>query len=103
MVVTNASLESLASVGVAQHSSDSGTSSAMDELSNIAPGMEFMDNMYIMQIQQLFSNKIHAKRVYKIVDNGSSRSLRTVKVHSPETVIYTDVVYVYEQIQKMLE
>lgn len=105
MVVTNASLDSLATVGVvAQQSSDSSRSSSatIEEMSDITPGMEFMDDMYIMQIQQLFSNKIHAKRVYKIVDHGSETS-KTVKIHSSDTVIYTDVVYVYEQIQKMLE
>lgn len=103
MVVTNASLTSLATVGVvAQQSFDCSSSATIAEMSDLAPGMEFMDNVYIMQIQQIFSNKIHAKRVYKIVDHGSETS-KTVKVHSSDTVIYTDVVYVYEQIQKMLE
>jgi hypothetical protein len=74
MVVTNASLGSLASVGVAQHLSDGVTSTVEVVLDGMAPGMEFMDNKYVMQTYQLFTNKIYAKRVYKIVDHGSERS-----------------------------
>ena len=107
MVVTNSSLALLSSVGVAaENPPDDGSSSDSSVLAHddISPGMEFVDHMYIMQVQESFANKVCAKRVYKIVRNESGRS-RTLKLQSSEqTVIYyTDIAYVLRQLQKMIE
>ncbi len=69
-------------------------------MSDTAPGTEFVDNMYVMRIQQVFTNEIHAKRVYQIVDQATKR---TVMVHSSEILIYTNAEDVHQQIQKMLQ
>ena len=113
LVVTNMSIGALASVGVAtcadgrgrssslqNPSSDCSTSSTFDCMIDIAPGMEFVDDMYVMRVQKVFSNEIHAKRVHKIVDQATKR---TMSVHSSEIVIYTDAEDVHLQIQKMLQ
>jgi hypothetical protein len=102
MVVTNASLPSLASVGVVAADSPSRSLLADDARFDIIPGMEFMDDVYIMQVQAAFGDEVHAKRAYKIVYHQSGQS-RTIRLDSSETVIYTDKEYVYRQIQEMLE
>ena len=104
MVVTDTSINTLGSVGVAARSANEAAtldSASVDDEIDIAPGMEFVDSMYVMQIQQVFTNEIHAKRAYRIVDHATKRTLKAV--HSSEIVIYTDVVNVHQQIQKMLE
>ena len=94
MVVTNSSLASLESVGVANNENLSGGSNS-SILGDIAPGMQFMDDMY---------NEVHAKQVYKVVHAHGSERSRTIKLQSSaQTVIYTDSDYVAQQILKMIE
>ena len=69
-------------------------------MGDIAPGMEFVDDIYVMRVQKVFSNEIHAKRVHTIVDQATKR---TMSVHSSVIVIYTDAEDVHLQIQKMLQ
>lgn len=103
LIVTNTSLSSLVSVGVAKREEAAACSDSTQvvDMNEITPGMEFIDNEYIMQIQKVFTNELHAKRVYKIVDNDTTTT--TMKVYSSEIVIYTDVTDVHQKIQQMLE
>lgn len=103
LIVTNTSLTSLVSVGVAKREEAAACSDSTQvvDMNEITPGMEFIDNEYIMQIQKVFTNELHAKRVYKIVDNDTTTT--TMKVYSSEIVIYTDVTDVHQKIQQMLE
>lgn len=72
LVVTNESLHSLVDVGV----SDAGAfhciaSNNNERISIITPGMELIDGMYVMRVQEVRSNvgEINATKVYKILDN----------------------------------
>lgn len=72
LVITNESLHSLVDVGV----SDAGAfhriaSNNNERISIITPGMELIDGMYVMRVQEVRSNvgEINATKVYKILDN----------------------------------
>ena len=74
MVVTNSSIHALSSLGVvlpnystsANHgtvtSLDENSSTEDDEETEIVPGMEFVDGMYVMQVWQVYPHEVHAKQ-----------------------------------------
>ena len=103
MVVTNSSLASLESVGVANNENLSGGSNS-SILGDIALGIQFMDDMYVMEVSNVLRNEVHAKQVYKVVHAHGLERSRTIKLQSSaQTVIYTDSNYVAQQILKMIE
>ncbi|KAI2500990.1 hypothetical protein MHU86_13464 [Fragilaria crotonensis] len=111
VVVTSESIQSLADVGVAAvvgvNKPKMGcalinmSAQSLEMLSCVAPGMEFIDNLYVMRVQDVFKStgEIRAKKVYKIHET----TRRTTNVNTMELVTYTDVAFVYQQIQEMLE
>ena len=101
VIVTNESLHLLADVGVCDAGALRVASSNERISSEIVPGMEFIDNAYVMRIQEVrrTSGEIHATKVYKILDAAGT----TTKVNALEVVVYRDVETVYRKIQEMLE
>jgi hypothetical protein len=101
LVVSNVSLHLLIGVGVVSDAGGQPLSSANEGISNIAPGMEFMDGKFVMRIQEVQSSagEIHATKFYKILDNA----VMTKKVDALEIVVYRDVKAVHRKIQEMLE
>ena len=103
LVVTNESLQSLAGVGVCVGggSTDKDSSGACVEsdetmITQIFPGMEFIDHTYLMRVQEVRSFEVHAKKVYKI-----HNSRMTTKVNaSEEVVVYTDIKNVYQKFKR---
>jgi hypothetical protein len=65
----------------------------------IIPGMELIDNAYLMRVQEVTNNEVRAKKMYKVDD---SRGPTTV-LGSSDVVIYTDIANVHSRIQQMLE
>ena len=107
LIIRNSSWGSLVSVGVAKHSEAvtprtskprRSDSSQVVDMSEITPGMEFIDDNYVMQIQNIFPHELLAMTVYKIVDNNTTMTA-TRKVNSSEIVIYIDISDVHQKIQ----
>jgi hypothetical protein len=110
VVVTNKSIHSLAEVGVAAVGVNATkiscacrnmSAQSLEMLSCVAPGMEFIDSMCVMRVQDVDRSigEIRAKKVYKIHET----TRRTTKVNVLEIVTYTDIAFVFQQIQEMLE
>lgn len=105
VVVTDASLPTLIGVGVgALHDVEAAhvrttTSSSSAGMGNIAAGMEFIDGLHVMRVQEVCSSEIRAKTIYRI----DSATRATTKVTASEVIIYNDIAYVNRQIQQMLE
>ena len=98
VIVSNESLHSLADVGVSEAGARHVPLSS-DRISNIVPGMEFIDGMYVMRVHEVQrSGEIHAMKAYKILAIGT-----TTKVTALEIVVYSNVETVYRKIQAMLE
>ena len=67
---------------------------------NIVAGMEFIDGLRVMRVQEVCSSEIRAKIVYRI-DDGTAR---TTKVTTSEIIIYNNIAHVVDrQIQQLLE
>ena len=66
-------------------------------LSEIIPGMEFLDESFVMTVISVTEREIHARKAYKVL-----RDLTTVPAMDSTVVIYTDVEYVKDQIAEML-
>ena len=103
MVVTHSSLNNLSSVGVIAHQArrTARDNALADQDFEIAPGMEFVDGIYVMQVRRVYANEIHAQRAYKIIVDATKRTMRSLQ--STEIVVYTDVAHVQRQIEKMLD
>ena len=99
VVVSNESLTLLAGAGVRESGACRDLSNSADRISNIIPGMEFIDGTYMMRVHEVRrSGVIHAMKAYKILAQGT-----TAKVYPLEIVVYSDVETVYRKIQAMLE
>ena len=62
VVVTDNSLPSLVGVGVRVHRGAAAVASSRTTSAiNIVPGMEFIDNLYVMRVQKVCSSEISAK------------------------------------------
>ena len=63
--------------------------------------MEFIDSMCVMRVQDVDRSigEIRAKKVYKIHET----TRRPTIVNVLEIVTYTDIAFVFQQIQEMLE
>jgi hypothetical protein len=68
------------------------------KVSNILPGMEFLDHSFVMRVVSVAVSEVRARKVYKVL-----RDLTTVRAIDTGVVIYTDMEYVLNQIQEMLE
>ena len=80
MVVTNSSLASLESVGVANNENPSGGSNG-SILGDITPGtMQFMDDMYVMEVCKVLRNNMYVKQLYKVLHPHGSERSRTIKL-----------------------
>jgi hypothetical protein len=66
---------------------------------NIVPGMEFIDKLHVMRVQEACSSEIRARKIYRI----DKATRRTTNVSSSEVIIYNDIGYVNRKIQQMLE
>ncbi len=99
VIVTGDSLPSLVGVGVRVHCDGVQVPSSTTSNINIVPGMEFIDNLYVMRVQEAYSSEIRARKVYRI----DEATRRTTKVTSSEIIIYNDIAYVDQKIQQMLE
>lgn len=98
LIVTNESLQCLVGVGVTGPTSAAAPAKSI-EMSDIVPGMEFMDSTYVMRIEEVLSTEIRARKVYKIHETTRT----TTKVNATEVITYTNIADVYERIQQMLE
>jgi hypothetical protein len=98
LIVTNESLQCLSGVGVTGPTSAPAPAETI-EMNDIVPGMEFMDSTYVMQIEEVLSTEIRARKVYKIHETTRT----TTKVNATEVITYTNIADVYERIQQMLE
>ncbi|KAI2489041.1 hypothetical protein MHU86_25564 [Fragilaria crotonensis] len=104
-LVTNELLPFLKSVGVGLQVATSGeersgTSRNMHALTTaaITPGMEFMDDGYVMRITSVTDTAVQAQRTYRILDNNTTT--RAIDCHF---ITYTDIADVKCRIQEMLE
>jgi hypothetical protein len=106
LVVTSELLPFLKSVGVGlqvttsgegEHSSTSRNVHALTTAA-ISPGMEFMDDGYVMRITSVTDTSVRAQRTYRILDNN--RTTRAIDCHF---ITYTDIADVKCRIQEMLE
>ena len=66
-------------------------------LSEIIPGMEFMDESFVMTVIDVREREIHARKVYKVCCDST-----TVPATDSRVVIYTDIAYVKDLIAEML-
>jgi hypothetical protein len=73
------------------------TSNAAD---SILPGMEFMDNNFVMRVESVTTFKVLARKKYRI-----RHDLTTVEVEAihASVVVYHDTASVLNKIQEMLE
>ena len=99
VIVTENSLLSLVGVGVRVHCDDVQVASSTTSGINIVPGMEFIDNLFVMRVQEACSTEIHARKIYRI----DEATRRTTNETSSEIVVYNDIAYVDRMIQQMLE
>lgn len=100
LIVTNESLQCLSGVGVTGPTSAPAPAKTI-EMNDIVPGMEFMDSTYVMRIEEVLSTEIHARKVYKIHHDTTTRT--AMKVVGTELISYTNIEDVYERIQQMLQ
>jgi hypothetical protein len=96
VVITCESLQCVNGVGVTISASSS--IPALTSPFTIIPGMEFIDNAYLMRVHEVTNNEVRAKKIYKVDD---SRGPTTVL--ESDVVIYTDIANVHSRIQQMLE
>ena len=102
LVVTNQSLPFLRNVGVVglvHHVlGENDTVHAMTTAA-IIPGMEFMDDGYVMRITSVTGTAIRARKTYKVVDSRTT-ILRAVDCNE---ITYSNVTDVKNRIREMLE
>ena len=74
--------------------------SACNVTDSIFPGMEFMDNNFVMRVVSVTASTVSARKKYRIRDD-----LRTVPVEPihANVVVYHDTGFVLNKIQEMLE
>ena len=100
LVVTNQSLPFLRNVGVVGlHAIGENRVHASMTTATIIPGMEFMDNGYVMRITSVTGTTIRARKTYKVVDNRTT-VLQAVDCNENT---YTDVTDIKNRIREMLE
>ena len=100
VIVTDNSLPSLVGVGVRVHCDAAAVASSRTTSAiNIVPGMEFIDNLYVMRVQKVCSSEIRAKKIYRI----DEATRKTTIVTSSEIIIYNDIAYINRMIQQMIE
>jgi hypothetical protein len=99
VIVTDDSLPSLVGVGVRVHCDGVEATSLTSTTINIVPGMEFIDKLHVMRVQEACSSEIRARKIYRI----DKATRRTTNVSSSEVIIYNDIGYVNRKIQQMLE
>jgi hypothetical protein len=74
------------------------TTTIPDLLSEIIPGMEFLDQSFVMRVISVTDREIHARKAYKVLCD-----LTTVRAMDSTIAIYTDILaYVKDQIAEML-
>lgn len=103
VVVTNDSIQSLASIGVGTCTSmvyGSDITTSTTTTGAITPGMDFMDGDYLMRVTSVRANVVNAQRKYKVVGN---RSIAIDSCDCDNNIEYTDVFDVRNRIQAMLE
>ena len=103
VVVTNDSIQSLASIGVGTCTSmvyGSDITTSTTTTGAITPGMDFMDGDYLMHVTSVRDNVVNAQRKYKVVGN---RSIAIDTCDCDNNIEYTDVFDVRNRIQAMLE